>query len=152
MKKSFFTIALLVFLFVPLSAVFSQSSEKISEYLDEDFLTNEQISYLAAVYKNLVPEDSDYTQAFEALKNENLFPKDASGEKLADLETVAKVYADATGIKGGILYTLTKSKRYAFKELKAKGILPETADPSTRVTGRDAIAIFNGCIETTVGN
>jgi hypothetical protein len=44
------------------------------------------------------------------------------------------------------MYRLTGAQRYAFKELKAKGVLPQTADPGMKISGRDAIGILNKLI------
>ncbi len=145
MKKLFLILAFP--LFFSLNNLSAQSSQKLSEYLDVDFLTNAQASYLAAAYKNLIPEDATYSQAFQALKETTPFLNSADENDYITLMDISKIYADAANLRGGLLYRLTKSRRYAFKELKAQGILPETADPSSKVTGRDAIAIFNGCLE-----
>lgn len=145
MKK---TLLFLAIFFIAASAgAFAQSAAKLSEYLDTEKLTNAQAAYLAACYKGYIEEDGDDQTAFDALSKDGLFSRTDSPESFITLESASLLYLKSTGAKGGLLYTITKSKRYAFKELKIKGILPESADPSMAVSGRDAIAIFNGCLE-----
>ena len=50
------------------------------------------------------------------------------------------------GMKGGLFYKLTKAPRYAFKELKALGFLDKEADPWKKISGQDAVNLFNVCV------
>lgn len=161
MKK--LTICLLAGLFVSMTA-FAQSSDKLTAIIKSETLTCGQASYLPALYTNLISEDdsqsvgdlglnnSQNNSAFEVLKTNGYFSPDVTADSEITLAQVSFIYMKALQLKGGLFYTLTKSQRYAFKELKAKGILPTEADPSMKISGREAIDIFNSCLELTGGN
>lgn len=62
------------------------------------------------------------------------------------LGDLSLIVAKVGNMKGGLFYSIFKNSRYAFKELKALGILPEEADPSMLVSGRDVLAIFSSVV------
>mgnify|MGYP007069844441 CR=1 FL=1 len=133
-------------------AMFPQSSEQISAILKSEKATVAQVSYLPAVYSSLIQDNDGEAKAFDELKSKGLVPNEVSAEAEATLSDVAYIYTKALGIKGGIFYSLFPSKRYAYKELKARGLFPSNADPSMKVSGRDSIDIFNACLEFAEAN
>ncbi|MBR1722633.1 MAG: hypothetical protein IJ727_09175 [Treponema sp.] len=145
--KKFFS-CLIMSVFVSLT-IYAQSSEQLSEILKSPAATAGQASYLAAVYANEIGDDDSEEQAFEALQKKGLFSDELTADSEVTLAQVSYVYMQVLGLKGGLFYTLFPSERYAFKELKAQGILPKEADPSMKMTGRDSIDIFNTCLDLT---
>ncbi|MBQ8681019.1 MULTISPECIES: hypothetical protein [unclassified Treponema] len=135
-----------VFLLSAIIPAFSQSSEELTVILQSEKATLAQISYLPALYANLIDEKGSEAQAFEALKNTGYFSEDSSSDSEASLQDACGILVKTLGIKGGLFYSLFKSNRYAFKELKARGILPNTADPDYKLSGRDFLDLFNSCL------
>lgn len=142
MKKSLVCMTLAFF---ASSAMFAQSAAKLSEIISTEKATCAQVSYLAAAYTNRITEDDTPQKAFEALSNDGCLPQHLSEDSEVSLGDVSYIFTKSLGISGGLFYTLFPSKRYAFKELKAKKILPQEADPSMAVSGRDSLDIFNDC-------
>lgn len=142
-KKTLFS-----FLFLAFSTFlgYSQSSEKVSVILNTDKVTLGQVAYLAGVYGFNIPEESNFKSAFEDLKRRKLVNYDSSENDLATLEQTAFILMKATNMKGGIMYRITQSKRYAFKELKARGIIPQKMIPTAKITGHDIFGLLNSCI------
>ena len=131
-------------------SVFSQSAEKLSDVLASEKVTLGQLSYLAGTCGLGLPDETDYSTAFEKIKEQNLLPKsvikDASEGDVATISQAAYLFMKSTNLSGGVMYKLTNAKRYAFKEVKARGILPPNADPNSTLDGHDAFAILNGCL------
>ena len=146
---------------------FTQSSEILSEIIDSEKATCAQISYLPALYESQNQEDSGSAQlgtmsasklekastaeTFNLLKSESYFDSADEADSQATIARTAFVYMKALGIKGGLFYSLFPSPRYAFKELKAKGILPSETDPDMKLSGRESIDLFNQCLEIAGG-
>ena len=149
MKKQFLLLALV---FLAFGALHAQSAEKISEIIGTKKVTYGQMAYLASVYNMRVSEDASYEQAFEALRQAGVISASKQESDAVSLKDASLICANATGLKGGLFYSIFHNPRYAYKELKAKGFLPPTVDSSFTVSGRDAIAILNGCISLTGGN
>ncbi len=142
MKKSFVVLSLLL-----LSSVLSaQSAEKISEIIDSQTVSCEQCAYLAAVYSGLCGENVSYSEAFNTLHENQWISDGTVAQRPVKLSELSRLCVKATGLKCGLLYRITKSDRYAFKELKALGILDASADPSMQVSGQNAISVLNNCI------
>ncbi len=125
---------------------FSQSADQISKILDSQKATFAQVSYLPALYANLINENDSEEASFEAIKKAGWVPESAKAESEVTLSQLSLIYAKAIGLSGGLFYSLFHNERYAFKELKARRILPGDADPSTKLSGRESIDLFNSCL------
>lgn len=148
MKKKLFSV--LIFLFAALYAN-AQSSQKVSELLETKVLSKGQASYLVATYMNLVQEEASYEEAFNALAEEKFF---SSGENFEQPVTLAKaslLCMSAVGLRGGLLYNIFHNSRYAFRELKARTVLPNNSDPDMKINGTDLIALINCCEDAKAG-
>ena len=121
--------------------------EKVSEIIKTEKTTFGQAAYLVGVYSGSVEESSDYDKAVSALKEKGVISADVDSNKEINLAELSYLCMQTTEMNGGLFYTLFPGPRYAFRELKARGILPALADPGVKVNGRDAIAVLNGCIE-----
>ncbi|MBQ4377872.1 MAG: hypothetical protein II821_01550 [Treponema sp.] len=143
MKKLLLSFAALLF---GLSA-FAQSSEQISAILKSEKANCGQASYLAATYTNSISDTDSEKAACEALKNAGYLPEGISADQEINLAQLSYLFTKALGIKGGLFYTLIPSPRYAYKELKARGVLPAESDPSMKISGRDCLDLFNSCLE-----
>lgn len=124
----------------------AQSSQKLTELIAAKNATYGQVAYLCQVYSGLIDENADYEQAFEQFKESNKIKNGASVNTPITLSELSFICTKLGNIKGGLFYTIFPSPRYAFRELKAKGILPQNADPDEKPSGRDVVAVFNGYI------
>lgn len=144
MKKTVCTTLFLSFLCF---GIFSQSADKLTEMLDSQTVTIEQISYFAANYLNLVGETATETEALGALKEHiDLSRIQTSGDALS-AKDCAYLCCQVWGIKGGIMLRTTKLPRYAFRELKSLEIIPVSTDPRSKISGRDALYIMTKCAQ-----
>ena len=131
MKKYFLSIFIL--LAIQLGA-FSQNFNRLTQIVDAPQITNGQVAYFVGTYLGTVNDNATDSEAFENMKSSGYI----------SLKDLCAVYAKACGVKGGMMFSLSKkSPRYAFKEFKAKGWLPGNADPSLKVSGVNAIGLFN---------
>ncbi len=131
---------------------YSQSAEKLTEIIAAPNATYGQVAYIAGVYQGIVHEDVSYEHAFETLQKDGVIKSTAKANEQISLKETAFICAKATNLKGGLFYSIFRNPRYAYKELKAKNVLPPTADPDMTVSGRDVIAVLNNCIGLTGGN
>lgn len=143
MKKFFYT---LILLFISFSA-YSQSNEKISEILSSQQVTYGQVCYLSAVMQHLIPEDSSYEDAIQALYKVKQLPQLVYAEDPIALVNIAFLYSQIWDIKGGVMYKLTRgSPRYAFKKMKNDGVISQSSDPTMIVSGQKAMSLLTSCL------
>ena len=142
MKKVFISIVLSLFCF----CAFSQSSEVITDILNTEKVTYGQICYLSAVHQGFVSDDSSYTQAINTLYEKGQIPvKEYEGTALP-MVNLTYLFAQMWDIKGGIFYRIFHgAPRYAFKQLKADGVLPANASPGNIISGQEALNIYTAC-------
>ena len=149
-------IVLPVVLILTAVSLFAQSAEKISAIISTQEVTYAQAAYLAASYlyetEGLAgAERLNEQSAFEEMVQGGYIRDDRSADSAIPLNELSLLYMRVTSSPGGLFYTLLQNPRYAYRELKAHGVIPETADPSQKVGGRSVIAVLNGCIELAGG-
>lgn len=147
MKKSALLASAVLF---AAAALHAQSAEKISQIITTQKTTYAQAAYLAATFQD-DSESLDEAAAFTAMVDAGFLKANCSADEPIPLKKLAKLYMQVTGIRGGLFYSIFHTPRYAYRELKAQGIIPEKADPSQPVSGRDTIAVLNGCISLSGG-
>jgi len=142
MKKSLVTLLLLLFF----SSAFAQSSDVITEILNAKQVTFGQVCYMAAVQQDYIDESATYTDAIEVLYKKGQIPNIVYEDTVVPLVNLAYIYTHMWNVKGGVMYKLFRgAPRYAFKQLKADGIISASADPGSFVTGQEALNIYTSC-------
>lgn len=123
----------------------AQSADKITELLSTEKMTFGQTAYLTASYQNLIKDSATDEDAVRALVEKDILPIDAKPSEIIRLDEACYLIGKATGLKGGLFYTLFPGPRYSCKEFKAKGIVPSAVDPKATITGREALALLGAC-------
>lgn len=145
MKKIIYTL----FLLFAATAFYAQSADVVTKILESSEVTFGQICYLSAVQQNLVNDNASFDDSVKALYENNQLPEEVYSETPVALVNLAFIYSKLWNIEGGLFYKLTGgSPRYAFKQLKADGVIPAKADPSDLVSGPQALNIFTACLVT----
>jgi hypothetical protein len=84
---------------------------------------------------------SDPGEAFRHAQERNWLPKNALPDDSARLDAVSLLLMQSFGIKGGILYSITKAPHYAYRELSYGGAIQGRADPAMDVSGERLLFI-----------
>jgi hypothetical protein len=118
--------------FLALTApVFAQTAAEIETLLSTEALTYEQATFFVLRAADTPVSSAAYNYAAE---RKWLSAKTAA-ESNAALNEVSLLIMGAFDMKGGIMYSLTKSPHYAYRELVHQGIIQGRADPSLTVSG-----------------
>ena len=149
MKKN---VCIALFLSFLCFGAFSQSADKLTEMLNAQTVTIEQLSYFAANYLNLAGETATGEEALSALKEHIDFSRIQNTASALSAKDCAYLCCQVWGIRGGIMFRITKLPRYAFRELKALEIIPASTDPYTKISGRDALYIMTKCAQDAENN
>ena len=128
-------------------SVYAQSADVITELLDTNTATFGQISYLAAVQKNLINENDSYDKAVQALFDNGLIPNNENPDAPIPLIDIAYIYSKLWNVEGGLMYRLTKgAPRYVFKQFQADGIIKSNQEPGDYVSGARALSLYTSCV------
>ena len=144
MKRIF---SVLLVLFVG-GLVFAQSADVVTEILGTEEVTYGQVCYLSAIHQGIISEDASYDDAVEALLARGQLPEDVGSYDSVFMANLAFIYAQIwPNIKGGLMFRLTRgSPRYAYKQFKADGVIPDNSDPNEIVSGPQALNILTSCM------
>jgi len=136
----------ILFILFAAGSVYAQSNKVITEILDSEQATFGQVCYLSAVYQGLVNEDATYEQSIDALYAKKQIPNKAFEANPVAMVNLSFIYSQMWNIKGGVMYRLTHgSPRYAFKQMKADGVIAENIAPEKLVSGYEALSLFTQC-------
>ena len=113
---------------------FSQSAAEIEELLSREALTYEEAAWFVLRVAE-VPGISGPAQAFSFAAERQWLPSKAAPGGRARLDGLSLLVMQSFGFKGGLMYTLTKSSRYAYRELLYQGIIRGRTDPGMDVSG-----------------
>ena len=126
--------------------VFAQSNDKISEILNSEQVTYGDICYISASAQNLISDDASYEDAIQALYDKGQIKSMVYKDEKIPLVNIAFVYSQIWEVKGGLMCRLTNnSPRYVFKQLKIDGIIDKAKDPSSYVSGQEALSLYTTC-------
>jgi hypothetical protein len=126
----------------------AQSNEFLDGLLAKQSITVGQTAYLVLVASDNLAEDADEARAFELLTNMGWTPAGATVNQPIELASYAYILMRAFNLKGGIMYTLFPSPRYAFRELASMQIIQSVYDPSSPLDGSMAIQILSMVFDT----
>lgn len=144
MKKT--VVVSLVLAFLCAAAVSAQSADKVTEMIKTEKATWGQVCYFSSTYLGLVKDSATPEQSIDALKTAGYISTAPAADTPIKLDQFALICAKTWKIKGSLLYTLFPTPRYAFRLLKANGIISSSADPSKTSNGHEALNIFTDCM------
>jgi len=135
------------FLFLFLAAVssFAQTPERtkstaqeIETLLDSKTVTYAQAARFVLEAANALVTNND-EEAFNYAVQQKWLPKNAAVGDSARLDNISMLLLRSFNVKGGIMYSITKSPHYAYRELSYLKIIQDRADPSMLVSGEQLL-------------
>ena len=144
MKKFyFFTLFLLFFT----ASTYSQSADYITKILETDEVNFSQISYFVATHLELLPDSATEQQAMNVVSLAKISTIPENPYKSISYKKFAQLCMNSWIKKGGLLYTITKSQRYAFKEMQSMGLIDMKKYSNQHLSGKEALNIMTKCIQ-----
>ena len=125
---------LTLFLLLTIPA-FSQSAADMDELLETETINYQQAAWFVLQSANPDGFSGSPAEAFRYAIEHKWLPVNAAPEGRARLDGVSLLVMQSHSMKGGIVYTLTKSGRYAYRELAYRNIIQGRADPQMAVSG-----------------
>jgi outer membrane protein OmpA-like peptidoglycan-associated protein len=137
-KASFFLLLLLLILVAPL---FGQTALKLEALLNKPAVTySEAAEFVLEAAEKAALSD---TEAFRFAEERKWLPKKAAPGNNARLNGISLLLLQAFDLKGGLFYSMTKSPRYAYRELVYKEVIQGRTDPEMTVSGEDFVFMVN---------
>ncbi len=140
------------FLFMAFAAlggvpVFGQSGDEIDALLE----TGEVSVALAARFvlpaAELLPADAKAEIAFSTAIEKGWLPSDTAPDTPIKLSTLSLIVMKAFDLPGGVMYSISSSRRYAYRELLYLRIIQGISDPSQKVSGERLMRILGRALD-----
>lgn len=139
------SLSLLLATSVPLSA---QTAEIMDRIIATPAISVSQAAYLVFVASGKLAEDSSPDQAFTLFEEMNWVDSHGNPDRPLLAAEYAYLLTKSYGLRGGLLYTLLPSPRYAFRDLVYRGIFGSRGDPDETVTGVEAVRLLGKVMDS----
>jgi hypothetical protein len=140
MKKYLF-IAICFFVVLP---VFAQTAVEIERLLDTDAVSYQQAAWLVLEAAGIPPAFiSNQADAFRHAAEQGWLSGGLSAGDRARLDEVSRLIMQSFDIRGGVFYTLTGGRHYAYRELVYRNIIQGRSSPSMAVSGEFLLFLVN---------
>lgn len=138
---------LIAIVFPALAAIAAaQTAEYMDGILASKAITVGQASYLVLVAADRLGEEADDAAAFAKLEELGWAPKAAAADPIK-YSAYSYILMRAFGLKGGIMYSLFPSPRYAYRELTARQMIQGRSDPQATVDGAAALRALSRVLD-----
>ena len=136
-----FTLILLILLIVPAMG-WAQSNKIIDDLLRESTASYGNTAYIVLTAAEILPEDTDEEAALYEVGKRGWNPKQKGIYNPISLGEYSHMLMQAFNIRGGIMYSIFPSPRYASRELGFKGYIKKDFGAYRNVSGREAMQIL----------
>lgn len=133
------------------SGLFSQTAENVSRTITYDYASLGDTCYYLAVYKELVPDEATARDSYTMMCDKKLCHLKMNPMYAVNYKQLAGLCMKTFGFRGGIMYGITHSDHYAFRELQARGYISSETDPRDYVSGSNMLNLINRCVEAESG-
>jgi len=117
----------------------SQSTAaEIETLLSAKTITYAQASRFVLEAANVLATDNT-EEAFNYAIQQNWLPKKLAANNPARLDNISLLLMQSFNTRGGIMYSITKSPRYAYRELAYLNVIQNRSDPSMLVSGEQLL-------------
>lgn len=130
--------------------LFAQSADVVTKIIEADQVTFGQVCYMSATHQKLISDKASLTDAIRALQRNNQISKEYEADSVPTLEEISAIILKMwPQVNDSLMFRITKgNSRYAFKLLKAKGVIRASADPKQTLSGRDFLNLLTSAMMT----
>lgn len=140
---------LIIVIIISLSAsfLFTQSNDILDDIIGQKKIDFDYGVYAIFVAGGLISDDTDPIVAVQKLSELNWKLKNITNSGKITLGQTSLLLMNALNINGGIMFSLLKNERYAYKELVYKGILNQDDNLNRNVSGVEFLIILGDTLE-----
>jgi len=128
--------------------LFAQTAAELETLLATDALSYDQATSFVLRAADVAASGS----AFDYAAGQKWLSSKAARNGYATLDEVSLLIMGAFGLKGGIMYSATKSPHYAYRELTHLGVIQGRADPGMAVSGNLLLFMIGRVLDQTEGD
>ncbi|MDC7227357.1 MAG: hypothetical protein PQJ61_11400 [Spirochaetales bacterium] len=146
-KIKVFLILTSLLIFISAVGLSAQSMNIIDDLLDQEVAEYGEAVYLITVGSGAVNESASISEAMSTAAEEKWISKRADADDSISLGEVSYIIMKSLKIRGGLMYKLFPSPRYAVRELAYLEIVTGQAHPGDNLSGEDVMNILSRAID-----
>jgi len=128
----------LFILFLTGAALSAQTADEIETLLNTGAVTYAQAArFVLEASDALVTSSRE--EAFSYAVQQNWLPANSSSGEPARFDQISLLLMRSFNMKGGLMYTLTKSSHHAYRELVYRNVIQTRSDPAMTVSGEELL-------------
>ncbi|MDR1248821.1 MAG: hypothetical protein LBK63_05905 [Treponema sp.] len=120
--------------------VFAQTAERLDAILDTERVSFAQAAVIVLPAAGLLAPDAGEAAAFAQARF--YFPRRAEHDGPITMGELSRLVMQCFNLTGGFLYALFPGKRYAYRALAWRRLLPSNPDPGRFLTGEELLYIM----------
>ena len=128
------TVMAVLLLLVPLLPLYPQFAAEMERALDLPQVTYSQAARFVLAASQTLPENTSVAQAFVYARDQKIMPGNVADVPIT-LGALSLLMMKSFNIKGGFMYALFPSKRYAYRAMVRRELIQGFADPGLTVSG-----------------
>lgn len=140
MKKMVF---ILVCAFLCSLSVWSQSNDIIDALLEEDKATWGNAAYMIVTASGQADDSVSAQESIEIINSNGWGVSISAPDSPVQAASFAAVLMKAFALDGGLMYRIFPVSRYAFRDMRFKGLMLTVRDPDKKLSGPDVLNILN---------
>ena len=113
---------------------------------ETDKVSFAQVAYFSATYLGFLPDIATEQEAVNAISLRGISSIPENPYKQITYQKFAQICMNTWIKKGGLMYSITKSPRYAFREMQSLGLIDYQKYPNQSLSGKEALNIMSKCI------
>jgi hypothetical protein len=140
--KKYLILAICFFVMVP---VFAQTAAELENLLNTNAVSYQQAAWLVLEAADISASARIINQAgaFRYATEQGWFPAGVNPTGTIRLDEVSLLVMQSFDIRGGVFYTLTGNRRYAYRELVYRNIIQGRSCPTMAVSGDMLLFVVN---------
>ena len=125
----------------------AQVAGKLTQIINTEQATYGQACYMSAVATGMAQDTDTYERCFDILKSEDIIRGNPSLKDPITAKNFAYMISKTWNINNSVFYRITNHPRYAFKQMKAAGVIPSNYYPNKILSGQEMLNIITLCLD-----
>ena len=145
---------LALFLLLLPAFAFAQTAAEMDTMLDSDTVSSALAARFILCAAELMPPEPSGAEAEKAAYDMAVskgWIKKAAASDAVTMKTAAFLIMKAFNLKGGIMYSLFKSPRYAYREMVYRKLIGGQTDQNIKVSGAGLLSMLDNTLSYTDG-
>jgi hypothetical protein len=130
---------------------YAQTAQQMDTVLETSEVSWAQAAYFVLPAAGVLDENVPMQEAFETAKTQHWLPQKSKFDDTAHIDGVSLLIMRSFKMKGGLMYTMFHTARYAYRELIYEDLIINKGSPSATISGEELLYMLGRILNRTEG-